>query len=266
MQPAFQSSRHVAANEVLLAAVPPSPRQPSARARKLVFGYRGSQGAKLILGIVFTLMGLLFTAIFCWGVPVDVYLLAAGKQVEGAVVGTEVQTHITVNDEHPTLISFTYELDGKLFQGSSSSLDYELIDRAQPGAKLPVEAAGGFARVKGTTYAAFGYLPMFVLIFPVVGLFFLISTVRSNRREIEAFVNGIPTLARVVYSGQDFSVKVNGRSPFKVAWEFNAQDGKVYKGELTSMDRAELDGLIDAQDIPVVYLREDPKTNTAYVA
>src|SRR5262245_22492439 len=56
---------------VSLDAIPPAPREPSPRARKLVFGYQGAQGARLLIGLIFTGIGLLITTVFGWGMPTD---------------------------------------------------------------------------------------------------------------------------------------------------------------------------------------------------
>src|SRR5260370_37010204 len=58
--------------------VPPAPREPSPRARELIFRYQGSQRAMLLVGAIFAAVGGGFAVIFCWGPPGDLALAAGG--------------------------------------------------------------------------------------------------------------------------------------------------------------------------------------------
>jgi hypothetical protein len=109
-----------------------------------------------------------------------------------------------------------------------------------------------------------GLFGLLLFLFPAVGGLLVLLAVRSNRREIRAFVHGTPTLARVVYAGDDLSTTVNGRHPYKVAWEFRVE-GDVYEGSLTSMKLLELEPFGKAREVAVLYDPADPSCNTLYV-
>jgi hypothetical protein len=249
-----------------LARIPRAPRTPSARARDLVFRYHGSQGIILLIGVIFLVAGVVPSAIFCWGLPVDLAIAVAGVPGSGTVVGTELQSNVRVNGRHPTLVHFRYLVDGATYEGTSPTLD-RARSSLSPGSRVPIEllrANPPWARLAGETYSSFGYFVAFVLLFPAIGATMALAAVRSNRRGIRAFVHGTPCLARVVFEGPDTSTRVNGRNPHKIAWELTA-DGKVVGGSISNMSRAALAGLSADGRIAVLYDPANPEVSTVYV-
>src|SRR5436305_1823417 len=95
----------------LLSAIPPVPREPSDRARELVFRYQGSQKALLIIGIAFTIIGSVVSLPFCWGIPGDLIVATQGTRRGATVISTHVNQSVTVNGRHPTVIRFAYDAD-----------------------------------------------------------------------------------------------------------------------------------------------------------
>lgn len=264
VEPATGSDQHAARRPP--ASPPPPPRTPSARARRLIFAYQGSQKVLLIIGLAFLAMGLPMALLFTWGVPVDLLLAFDHRVVTGRLLGAELDYSTTINDRHPLVIRFAYVVDGHSLEGRSSTTDYQ--EAGELPADLVVEVATvapDLARLRGTTYNSFGYVPLFTLLFPIVGAGLLFSAVRSNRREIRAFVHGRPTTARVVFAGPDTSTTINGRHPFKVEWEFRVAD-QVFGGSLSNMRQLELEDLSGVPEITVLYDPDDPRINTAYIS
>ncbi|MFO0758970.1 MAG: hypothetical protein U0359_20930 [Byssovorax sp.] len=247
--------------------VPPAPREPSPRARDLVYGYQGAQNVKMWIGVVFFLMGSVMSTIFCWGLPADMLIGLFGTSVQGTVSGTEIQTSISVNHRHPQLVRYTFRMGGASYEGSSSTLNYT---PGQPKAGTPIaievlSAAPSFSRAAGTTSSAFGYGTLFVLIFPLVGGLLAFTTIRENRREIRAFRLGKPIIAQVTFQGLDRSTKSNGRHPYKIDWQFLVGP-TVYKGSISHMERNAISDLAVGNQILVLYDPGRPATNTVYVA
>ncbi len=250
-----------------LAFVPPPPRRPSPQAKEIVYRYQGSQKVTLIIGVVFMLMGSLFGLIFCWGLPVDIALGLSGEATTGTVVATETQGSVKVNGRHPTLIHFRYQVKGAWQEGSSSSLDTALLRKATPGQTVPLEylpAMPSWVRVTGSTYSTFGYTPMFVLLFPFVGFLLAFGAVRSNSREIKAFVRGTPVVARITYQGADTSTKMNGQHPFMIRWSFDV-NGRAFTGSISHMSAQALRPLCMGEQIVVLHDPANPAINTVYV-
>lgn len=248
-----------------LPTVPPPPREPSERARGLIHAYTGSQSVKRLLGGIFTLLGVVLFAVLGQGLVVDVVIAAAGSNEQGKILDVRTVNNVEVNGVHPRAIRFEY---GKArHRGESSTLSVGWASSLQRGQTIDVEAVPGwptFARVKGTSVSELGPFAAFFLIFALVGAPLFISAVRSNNREVRAFKYGIATVGRVVEFGHDYSVKVNGRHPTRLSWEFDAE-GKSYKGHLTHMDAGVLRPLVAGNKVAVVYDKKDPRANTLYV-
>lgn len=250
-----------------LGAVPPAPRVPSARARELVYAYTGSQGVLRLLGGIFLLVGLLVSGIFCWGLPIDLALAVAGEPGTGTVLRTEIQTNVEVNGAHPILVHYRYRVGSANYEGSSPTLDAALLARARPGSDVKLEILGfapELSRIEGETYSPFGYFVAFVLLFPLIGGALFVGAVRSNRREIRAFVHGTPKAARVTYMGPDTSTRVNGRHPFKITWE-HVEGGRTFTGSISHMEMTAIADLPGAGEILVLVDPADPSSSTVWV-
>jgi len=277
--------------ERVLDAVPPAPRVPSERAKRMLFKYQGGAKVMLILGIVFTLTGLPFVLIFCRALPGQIALALSSRETPASVTAPELQTNVSVNGRNPTLIAFTYELDGETYEGECSTLDSAVIRRAQGalgglmitrktgetdgvGAateQVPLTLTARYsplnprwAALAGTSYGFFPPWTAFVLLFPGIGLLMLIVTHRAHKRQRVAFVRGSVTLGEVTEAGYDLNTTMNGRHPFRVRWQFEAL-GQRYTGKLSNMDSAELAEFPAGQAVAVLYEPENPKRNTLWI-
>jgi hypothetical protein len=245
---------------------PLAPRTPSERARRLVFRYAGMQAALLWIGLAFAGFGAIFPVVFCWGLPVDVLLELEGREALGTVVDTRLNRSVTINDEHPTSIRFTYEIDRVVHEGVSSVLEPDLAE-LPPGAEVALEVSPRnprWARIAGTTYSTFGWFASFSLLFPLIGVGLLFFAVRSNRREIRAFTWGTPTRGEISSAGLDHSTRINNRHPYKIEWKFRA-DGRTFSGSISSMEPSDLEPFASSGRICVLYDPDNPKVNTLYV-
>jgi len=254
-----------------LSRIPSAPRTPSARARDLVFRYRGSQGLKLFVGVVFLAAGTLMSPIFCGGVPVDIAISVAGIRTTATVVDTEVQSNVSVNGQHPTLAHLRYVVDGTTYESTASTLDRSRASLALD-TEVPIEVVRthpSWVRLEGETYSSGGYFMMFLLTFAVgatitFGAAMAFGAIRANRRARRAFIHGTPCIAHVVFEGPDTRAQLNGRNPHKIAWEFDV-GGRVIEGSITNMRQTALAGLLVGEQIVVLYDPAEPKVHSVYV-
>lgn len=246
---------------------PPPPRTPSPRARALVFAYQGRQKVLLLIGVVFLLTGVPVGGLLGWASFVDVALDARGVPCEAEVLSAELRRDVRLHRRNPTELRFRCAVEGETLESSSATTDEGMVARATVGARLRGQALPslGVARLEGTTYATMGYLGLLFLIHPVVGAVLAFVAVRSNRREIRAFVHGTATHGRVVRREEDRSTRMNRRRPWRVVWAFEV-DGRRYEGSLSHMDRAELDRAIPTDAVVVLYDPARPQVSTVYVA
>jgi hypothetical protein len=246
--------------------VPPAPRAPTEAAKELVFSYAGIQKASLIVSICFVVLGCPMSTLFAWGLPGDLALRFSTRPVKATVTDARIDTSVEVNGINPAVVSYRWEEAGKTYEGKTTFTDREPRDFPE-GAVVDAEVVPGqpeWSRLKGGTYATFGLIGMFTLIFPLAGLGLLFATVRANRRESRAFTHGIPGQGEVKLSSEDLTTSINERHPWKVAWEFDL-DGQKYTGSLSHMTHALLNHFKVGSPVTVLYLRDDPKVNTLWV-
>jgi hypothetical protein len=252
-----------------LQSVPPAPREPSPRARAAIFRFHGTQAAMLMVGGIFLAIGLAMSIPFNWGMPSDVAIAASSRQIHARVISRDLDRSVTINGRHPTEVRFVYSVDGHRYEGRSSTINTALLQGADVDESVPIQVSSlnpQWARIPGTTRSVMGWFGLIVLIFPVIGGGIVFSAVRSHRREIRAFTEGTPALAKVVAFGPDYSTRINGRNPFRVRWEFRLPDGGIYSGSLSSMQMLALEDLGKAEEIVVLYDPDDPSINTAWIA
>jgi hypothetical protein len=240
------------------------PRRPSPRAKRLIFAYQGGQKVLLIIGTAFLLMGVPFTAVFTWRLPSDV-LFAFGTRTTMASILPAAPLSPEADGRPVAGARYAYAWGDRMHSGPVDSLAFAAPTDLPP--VVPIEVSTlvpSVARLLGATLSPFGFLGVFTLVFPIVGLGLFVSAVRSNRREKRAYVRGQPVTAQVVRAGPDPTTTINGRHPFKVDWEFRVADA-VYTGSLAHMDASELRDLADAKQVTVLYDPDDPSANTAWI-
>jgi hypothetical protein len=260
----------VMSNTPALSGIPRAPRQPSRRARKLIFRYTGTQKAILIIGLGFSLFGVALMIPLLWGMPSDFVIACGKREVTGQVLRVGEASY-AVNDVTPARIHYSYEIEGQRRESYSDTFDLAAVlprpdDAVQGPIKVEVSVLWpGCSRIVGTRNWTTGPLVLIFLLFPLIGGLMLFFSVRSNRREIRAFIHGVPAVARVVSIGEDTSTTINGRHPLRVAWEFKVGQ-EAYTGSLSSMVHLDLEEFFDASEVVVLHDPDRPEINTLFVA
>jgi hypothetical protein len=235
----------------------------------MIFRYTGTQWVLRLVGAIFVAIGIPIIIPFVWGLPSDIAIALDKREVPGRLLRVARATY-TINNENPTRVFYSYEFGGKLYQADSDVFSYSkfsLPDAENAPGVVPVEVAAfhpAYARLTGTRNSAFGPFALFTLTFPLIGGVILFFAIRSNRREIRAFVHGVPALAKVISVGEDGSTEINGKHPLVVAYEFRVGD-EVYAGSLSSMKHLELEEFLDAEEVVVLYDPQRPQINTLYL-
>ena len=250
-----------------LQRVPPAPRAPSERARQLLFRYQGAQLVFLLLGTIFFCVGSAVFVLINRDLPTDLALDSSARSDTGVVTETAINTHVTVNNRHPTIIRFRYRVGAEELIGESSTRDPALIAAARPGAEVPIEISPSDrlnARIRGTSLSSMGKAGLAFLGMPVLGAIFALVALRGNRRARRAYTVGKPVVARVTSSDWDRRVRINGRNPWRIAYEFTAES-RPYKGAISSLNIDLLGELTKQKELIVLYDPANPCINTAFV-
>lgn len=247
--------------------VPRPPRTPGPLARDLIYGYQGTQRATRTIGAILLAIGLPVVLFLSDGMMTDAALAVTGKPVTGTVLSTRIVTNVEVNDRNPLEIKYRYEVAGEKYEAASYTTDVDVASRAAVGASIAIDivpSLPSWSRMQGTTSSKLGMVVLFLFIFPLAGGAMVFSAFRSNRREIRAFRDGVAVKGLVKRRGFDENTEVNGKNPFEITWEFQA-DGTTYTGKLSHMDRGLLERALPDLEVTVLYDPKDPKINTVWL-
>jgi hypothetical protein len=222
------------------------------------------------VGGIFFALGVLMMIPLLWGLPSDLAIVVGKHVVPGQVLRVGKASY-SVNRRTPARIHYRYQYAGNEYESYSDAFDPQdigLTEEPPTDATLNVQVSGlwpGCSRLEGTHNWVVGPLGLVFLLFPLLGGSLLFFSIRSNRREIRAFVHGVPITAKVVSVGEDRSTTINGRHPLQIAWEFRMND-EVYSGSLSTMLHLDLEEFLAAQEIVVLYDPGRPEINTLFIA
>ena len=128
-------------SESALAHIPSAPRNPSPRARALIFRYQGAQMVMVMVGGIFFVLGSILGTVFSWGAWGDLALASSPRLVTGHVIDAQLNYSVTVNRRHPTVIRFRYS-DGDTEQVVQIGVDPGRVVVDNEGAHMVREGNG----------------------------------------------------------------------------------------------------------------------------
>ena len=99
-------------------------------------------------------------------------------------------------------------------------------------------------------------------IFSLLGISFLVVSIRNVNRKLQAFRYGEATIGEVAEVYRDTSVSVNGRSPWVIVYWFEVS-GEQYEGKATTWNSTAREREA-GQPLHVLYLPDAPDHNTIY--
>ncbi len=176
-------------------------------------------------GWIFFCMGSLFSWIF---IPMsDVkYWFEFGKEwkeVPGKVVSAEA-TNSAVNDESVYQYLHSFEVEGQRYRGKSFSVGQDFQGGQQVSIQYDAKNPSD-SHVAGSRRSVFPAFVLFVLIFPLVGLAFIVPAIRQNLRAIKLLEIGEFARGKMATKeSTSSSVKINNTTypVYKYGFEFEA--------------------------------------------
>ncbi|MBN1956550.1 MAG: DUF3592 domain-containing protein [Anaerolineae bacterium] len=108
----------------------------------------------------------------------------------------------------------------------------------------------------GLPFAALG------TVFLLIGIPLLITRYEQAQQTVQVLQHGEAVLGQIVDVHQNYHVRINGRSPWIVTYQFEAS-GRQYQGKVSTLSRPDL-GQQPGQPIYVLYQPNDPQQNTSY--
>lgn len=204
-----------------------------------------------IIGWGFLCIGLMVGFVFAR--PVDVYeslrLSTEGQPINAIV--TDVDESIWTSDGKAVFIhTYEFMMNDKTYKGTS-----EIAGSAEDvGAKIEVTflpTNPKISKMKGSQ-SAFGSL--FVIIFPIIGLCFVVFSYRRGSRWVHLLRNGIETSGRVIAT-EPTGVRVNDEPQYKVTLSFTDVHGVAHQTEFKTM---QVEELTDEPEETLLYDSNDP--------
>ncbi len=210
-----------------------------------------------IIGIVFFLFGSIFPIVF--GSMADFKSAFTFKKTDPSVNGIVVSKEETASKENKRRIydyGYEYHLNGKVYTGHSFAKDQDI----EQGDSIIIQYVPNdlaLSRIQNMRSAPFSFwiLPL-TGIFPLIGLIFLIFSIRSAKKNIYLVQNGILTKGKVLRK-EPTSTKVNNQTVYKVFFQFKTQDGNLQEAFVRSHKAHNLG---DEAEEPVVYDSQDPSS------
>ena len=203
----------------------------------------------------FAILG--FSSIFFWTFAVNAdFSFLTFWRAHGRVSGTVTRVADTNARQNRAVIQanhYEYSVAGKTFEGVS----YSNGDAVRQGDRVLVEFfenAPQTSRIAGQRRKLFSAFASFVVIFPLIGLGFVVGAVRRGSRRARLLRDGICTTG-VLKHQRATNTTVNNRRVYELEFEFTARDGRrcLAKARTSMTER-----LLDEREEPLLYNPENP--------
>lgn len=208
-----------------------------------------------VIGTAFFLFGSIFPIVF--GSMVDFKSVFAFKEndpvVNGVIVAID-KTNSKINKRNVLDYTYKYEVNGKSYDGHSFSTNSDInVNDTIPVQYVPNDIATSKIQSMLTAPFPFFIVPL-TCIFPILGLVFLIFSIRRAKKNIYLVQNGVLAKGKVIRK-EPTSTKVNKQTVYKVFFQFKTQDGNLQEAFVKSHV---VHNLGDEAEEPLVYDSQDP--------
>ncbi|MCU0447589.1 MAG: DUF3592 domain-containing protein [Microscillaceae bacterium] len=190
---------------------------------KVLFGSLIAQ-----MGWFFFGFGMIFVIVFVGNADFSGFYLDANSPTAiGTVSGVEA-TNSSVNKRRVYAINYQFtDSQGKIQQGTS----YTTGSLPNTGDQVKVQylaSKPSYSRIEGLSQSTFPIFVLFVLIFPIIGLAFVLSHTVFAIKALQLLKNGQIARGRLIKS-EPTNTRINEQTVMKMTFEFVAQDGQRYE-------------------------------------
>lgn len=197
----------------------------------LVFG-----GWILILGVVMALFS--FS-----GQPGGKHrsrVMSHGYNADATVTRVTADHHLSINGINPVIVSYSYLANGRRRVSSMETLSVELANTLRPGDPLAIRVLGDDSTVPQMEPASLDFLWVPLLIFPVIGLFFIGFAVLGARKKCRLLASGVQSTAELIgmapLSWWGWGRSFFNRPRFEISYFFSADDLSRQYGQSITKD------------------------------
>jgi hypothetical protein len=211
-------------------------------------------GFKPQFGWMFLAFGMVFFWAFAMNADLSGYYFDEEIEVvEGISLGANA-TNASENEIPVYATDYSFRTDdGIEYHGVS----YATGEWVEAGQTLRVEFPKGnpeISRIQGMRMKIFSPFVLFVVIFPGVGLVFILLGLRRSFRALRLLRNGVMTYGLLV-SKKRTNVKINGRTVYKISFKYFDRQGGEYIYKLRTPVPYPL---MDEDKEGLLYLRNKP--------
>lgn len=218
-----------------------------------------SSGFDAQFGWIFFGFGMIFFWIFFMNSEI-IYLFAYGDwdPTTGTVVKLD-DTDAEVNNTDVYEYTYEYNVNGEVYTGTA----YTTGRSFREGQNVSIEYnpdQPGESRMADSRSSLFGWETIFVIIFPLVGLGFILHSFRQNMKSIDLLVNGRFARGKLI-NKEPTNVKINDRTVYKYTFSFEAHDGRTYE----ATGKTHIQSLLEDEETErLIYAPNDPSYATMY--
>ena len=202
----------------------------------------------LFFGLLFSffalLMFVIFTLIFSFtgndSPKIDYELIdSQGIETSAEVTDIEVESNVTINDIHPTIISYQYFKNNEAVRSKYKVLEGERIEALQVGDNLAIKELNGQSIIQNLKPYRFPVALLFLIPIPFMlfGLPFLMYLFISTRKELKLYKYGQVATARIVSMMPKYAIPIiNLGQGVIVHYEYETRSGNKVIGESLTTD------------------------------
>jgi hypothetical protein len=223
-------------------------REPRQVGLKTIFNLLKQKPGHLIFGTVFTMIPFLFGGLFLLifsfagsdSPEVDYELVDKNGSITQAKINNiEVQGNISINNEHPRVISYSYQSADKLIDDKFRVLDSVKVSRLEIGDTIQIKHYNGQTIILDLKPYAFPTDILLLVLTPIliIGLIALGLLYWRVKGQIELFKNGTVTNAEIVSMTPVSGLPISGIGQrVNVHYQYLTTSGQKILGESTTTD------------------------------
>lgn len=201
-------------------------------------------------GWIFFGFGLIFVWLFTLEADLTSWYTFRGplQSAEGTITASR-KTNTSVNDTPVYEHQYAFAWEGGRYAGTSYKTGGST---RQPGQAVTVEFPEGkpqVSRIQGMRRGIVGLFGLMPIIFPAVGLCFIVAGFRKGKKGIGLLIFGQPAEGKLI-SKERTNTRVNKQMVYKLTFEFTASDGQAHTAVSKTHQTRELE---DEAAEPILY-------------
>lgn len=246
------------------------PQEPRPVRLKTVIEIINKKPLLLKMGAIFSIVGASLGTVFIIVIPLlgqnDVpemdykAISESGQTATATITGIETQYNLTINNQHPSILSYRYMTDGEFRESKFKTLSPDKVNRMHVGDSISIKHMNGKSIITSLEPFDFPFGLFFTLpiVFLLLGLPCVVLFVHQIRNEVRLMKFGIITDAEVIAithkPGLPLSKAGQG---VKIHYQYRTMYDKTYLNDCFTSDLSYLNSLRQGDIIKIFVSPED---------